>query len=133
MDALARLTAQHRHIDNLLVRVGDGERGAISELAELVTVHLALEEVLLHPRVAPALRDELTREHVEIRRVLAELVWRDADGTADDRAPFARELRELLEGHSLWQELELYPVFSEHADLDVVMTEVSASFEALAA
>ena len=119
-DALELLTAQHDEIDSLLAVVSTSgspvvRSAAVSELAEKLTVHLAIEQEMLYPTVAQTLSDdvrrELTSEHVEIKRVLADLVWIDLD---DSRFGLKlTTLQMLLEWHELWQEEQLFESLAE--------------------
>lgn len=119
-DALELLTAQHDEIDSLLAVVSTSGspavRGAaVSELAEKLTLHLAIEQEMLYPTADRTLSDEVRRElmseHVEIKRVLADLVWLDLD---DSRFGGKLTLLQmLLEWHELWQEEELFETLAE--------------------
>ncbi|MBA2544395.1 MAG: hemerythrin domain-containing protein [Deltaproteobacteria bacterium] len=108
---LELLSVQHDHIDELLARVRvDQRREHVDELADYVTAHLAIEQELLYPRldarISDAVRVELLAEHQEIKRVLANLLWLDLD---DQRvAPTLASLEALFEGHSVWQDEELF-------------------------
>lgn len=115
-DVLSLLTRQHDEIEALLVEVTVAapmpmRASALSELADKLTLHLALEQELLYPAtqglVSDEVREELLAEHVEIKRVLADLVWLERE----DRR-FARKLlalQVLLQWHEAWQEGELFP------------------------
>ena len=119
--ALELLTSQHDEIEALLVEVS-GEPtasiriGALSELADKLTLHLAVEQELLYPAadalVSAEVRAEMLAEHQEIKRVLADLIWLEQE----DRR-FARKLvslQTLLQWHETWQEAELFARLSEH-------------------
>lgn len=115
-DVLALLTRQHDEIEALLVEVTvtgvvPMRASALSELADKLTLHLALEQELLYPATVGIVSDEVRREmmdeHQEIKRVLADLVWLERE---DQR--FARKLvalQVLLQWHEAWQEGELFP------------------------
>lgn len=113
---LELLTVQHHHIDELLARVRvDPRRDNVDELVQYVTSHLAIEQELLYPRLAAripeAVRAELLAEHQEIKRGLADLLWLDHD---DGRvAPTLTHLDALFEGHSIWQDEELFESLAE--------------------
>ena len=135
MDALAILTDQHRHIEDLLVRART-DRTAIAELADAVAMHIAVEADRLYPHlsVSRQVLAELHAEHTEIRRVLAELCWLDGDGDADDVAPLLANLAELVAGHSAWQDRELFETLAETLPAGVLAdlgATVRAGFEAL--
>lgn len=119
-DALELLTAQHDEIDSLLAVVSTSgspavRSAAVSELAEKLTLHLAIEQEMLYPTADRTLSDEVRRElmseHVEIKRVLADLVWLDLD---DSRFGGKLTLLQmLLEWHELWQEEQLFETLAE--------------------
>jgi Hemerythrin HHE cation binding domain len=120
-DALEILAAQHAHIDGLLAQLrADGADDAqrvhlVGELAEYVTAHLAVEQELFYPQVAatltPDVHGELLAEHREIKRVLANLLWLDAD---DGRfAATLATLERLLGGHIAWQDDQLFERVAE--------------------
>jgi hypothetical protein len=140
MDALAQLTGQHRHIEDLLARART-DRTAIIELADAITLHLAVEQDRLYPRLAisRSVLAELHAEHTEIRRVLGELCWLDGDGDAEDRAPALAKLAELVFGHAAWQDRELFEMLAETlptgvlADLEATVRAAFATDDVLAA
>ncbi|MDB4961159.1 MAG: Hemerythrin cation binding domain protein [Myxococcales bacterium] len=119
-DALELLTTQHAEIDSLVAEISTSSSPSvrdqgIRELAEKLTLHLALEQELFYPAVAGALSDEvhteLMAEHVEIKRVLADLLWLESEDTR-----FARKLvalTSLLAWHTTWQERELFETTAE--------------------
>jgi hemerythrin-like domain-containing protein len=117
-DVLELLTEQHRHIEQLLERARTGVEGrsaTVDELVDYVTAHLAVEQELFYPcvtrRLSQAVQDELAAEHAEIRRILADLLWLDAE---DDRfAVTLAMLEQLLEGHCAWQDQELFERLAE--------------------
>ena len=115
-DVLSILTRQHDEIEALLVEVTVADMlpmraSALSEIADKLTLHLALEQELLYPAsvgiVSGEVREEMMAEHQEIKRVLADLIWLERE---DQR--FARKLvrlQLLLQWHEAWQENELFP------------------------
>jgi hypothetical protein len=114
-NAIELLTQQHDEIEALLVEVAatgseSVRTGALSELADKLTLHLAVEQELLYPAADPmistAVYTELLAEHQEIKRILADLIWLEQE----DRR-FARKLlslQQLLQLHEAWQENELF-------------------------
>lgn len=114
-NAIELLTQQHDEIEALLVEVSainsaSARTGALSELADKLTLHLGVEQELLYPAadplISPEVRAELLAEHAEIKRVLADLIWLERE---DQR--FARKLvslQQLLQMHETWQEDELF-------------------------
>jgi Hemerythrin HHE cation binding domain len=114
-NAIELLTQQHDEIEALLVEVSainsaSARIGALSELADKLTLHLAVEQELLYPAADPLIsrevHAELLAEHAEIKRILADLIWLERE---DQR--FARKLvglQQLLQLHETWQETELF-------------------------
>ena len=113
--ALALLSAQHDDIGGLLQELAVSTDPArrttvVMALADQLTLHLAAEQELLYPGAAAVISTEVLREllteHLEIKRVLADLLWLETD---DSR--FAAKLvtlRRLVEMHEAWQESELF-------------------------
>jgi hypothetical protein len=137
MDAL---TDHHRHIERLLARART-DRNAIAELADALSLHLAVEHEHLYPSltIARPVLAELHAEHTEIRRVLVQLCWLDGDGELRDVAQCLLELEQLFEGHAAWQDRELLPSLREtlpggrYADLTATVADGLAVAVALAA
>ncbi|MBA3464901.1 MAG: hemerythrin domain-containing protein [Deltaproteobacteria bacterium] len=114
-EALSLLVTQHDEIETLLVDISAATSPAIrtqalSELADKLTLHLAIEQEILYPAADPLIsgdvRAEVAAEHQEIKRVLADLIWLEHE---DQR--FARKLvslQNLLQWHEAWQEAELF-------------------------
>ncbi|HEY5944308.1 MAG TPA: hemerythrin domain-containing protein [Kofleriaceae bacterium] len=115
-DALELLTAQHEQIDDLFEQVRQiGDEAAFVELADKLSTHLALEQDVFYPAIAkqlsPEVMNELAAEHAAIKHVIGDLVWL---GTRDaDFRPKLARLGELLDGHSAWQEDELFTAAAE--------------------
>jgi hypothetical protein len=121
-DPLELLTQQHDDILALLDTLATPTQ--LTELADMLTDHLAAEQSLLYPMVGfsiPAsVREELVIEHVEIKRVLADLLW---FGLEDGDTPRRIEtLRDLLEGHTSYQEQQLFELAAETlAPIDITV------------
>jgi len=127
-DPLELLTQQHDEIIALvdaLASPNDAERmRAFGELADVLPDHLAAEQSLLYPMVgynlAAAVHEELVAEHLEIKRVLADLLWFGLDD-ADSPSRIA-SLRALVEGHTAYQEQELFEAAAEQlAPIDITV------------
>ncbi len=113
--AIDLLTTQHDEIEALLVDVSAATSSAVrtaalSDLADKLTLHLAVEQELLYPAanklISAEVRTEMLAEHQEIKRVLADLIWLEHE---DQR--FARKLvslQTLMQWHEAWQESELF-------------------------
>lgn len=134
-DALEFLTAQHDAIDALIAELSTStsvavRSTAVSALAETLTLHLAIEQELLYPAatsISDEVRSELMSEHVEIKRVLAELQWIEVDDPSFSGKLLA--LRTLLEWHEVWQEAQLFESLAEAlsaAELDALSTRLNA-------
>ena len=124
-DALELLTAQHDEIDTLIAELATStnplvRNETLSQLVEMLTLHLALEQELFYPAVAFALsaevREELRAEHSEIKRILADMLWLESED-----ARFARKLtalQSLIAWHSTWQQDELFVTIAETMSAD---------------
>ena len=113
-DALELLTAQHGDIDALLTSIAQapnpGRRSQmITELADQLTIHLAVEQELFYPAVS-MLSEDILAEHVEIKRALADLLWRESDDERDGHT-LAR-LNALFSAH-VRQECELFETIAQ--------------------
>jgi len=129
MNALKLLTSQHTEIDRLADEVAASRDPVVRSarfgaLCDLLTIHLMIEQELLYPAIAHQLRhgihDELLAEHAEIKRVLADLVWYELDDPQFDRR--LAQLAELLDGHSQWQDEELFATIVETMPADALAT-----------
>lgn len=121
--ALALLSAQHDAIggllDELAISTDPARRTtAVMALADQLTLHLAAEQELLYPGAAAVISSEVLREllteHLEIKRVLADLLWLETD---DSRFTVKlASLRRLVEMHEVWQESELFARVADGVD-----------------
>lgn len=115
-DALELLTAQHTEIDDLVIQVQNTyDSDAFDELADKLVSHLALEQELFYPVIAPAITREtlaeMLDEHAAIKHVLADLVWLGVEDP--EFGSRLRDLSDLLAGHCDWQEDELFQTAAE--------------------
>ncbi|HEY1558029.1 MAG TPA: hemerythrin domain-containing protein [Kofleriaceae bacterium] len=111
-DVFEVFTAQHAQIDDLFGFVSSlRDPDALSELADVLGAHLGLEQEALYPHLRAGIVDELRAEHMQIKRVLAQLVWFGVEDP--DFATRLVELRELLDGHIGYQEDELFARVAE--------------------
>jgi hypothetical protein len=115
-DALELLTAQHEEIAGLVSSL-QAQRDAhtLDKLVEKLATHLAVEQMLLYPLAASAIRrdvlDEVHQEHTAIRQLLADLVWMGVDDPLfDDKLA---DLESLVWGHCGWQEDQLFQQLAE--------------------
>lgn len=127
-DPLELLTQQHDDILAVLDTVATASEPermrALTELADRLTDHLAAEQSLLYPMVgghiAKSVRDELVAEHVEIKRVLADLLWFGLDDP--EASHRIAKLRALLAGHTSYQEDQLFELAAEQlAPIDITV------------
>jgi hypothetical protein len=132
VDALELLTAQHRHMHELVERARScvGQRGeAIAELADYMTAHLAVEQERFYPELSPRISKpvlaEILAEHAEIKRILADLLWLDDDDDARFTPKLAK-LQQLLDGHAAWQDEELFESVAESMSI-AALAELGAS------
>jgi hypothetical protein len=137
LDPLELLTQQHDDIvtrlDALAMTDEPDRTRALNDLADRLTDHLAAEQALLYPivgdRIAKAVRDELVAEHVEIKRVLADVLWFGLDDAETSYRIAA--LRALLEGHTSYQEHDLFELAAETlapVDITVLGNRLQAWF-----
>lgn len=120
-DVLELLTTQHEEIDRLVAIVMDtpdleDRHRVLDGLAAKLTTHLAIEQELLYPEAASFIAKDVHREvmaeHGEIKRILADLLWLEAEGRHFELRLSA--LRVLLDGHAAWQEDDLFVAIAEH-------------------
>lgn len=79
MNAIDLLETQHRDVDELFARLqkleGDARKTAFDDLADLLAIHAAIEELHFYPAVKAARSEEIVEhsleEHVGIKRKLA--------------------------------------------------------------
>lgn len=121
-DPLELLTQQHDDILALVDVLTTTEQ--LNALAERLTDHLAAEQALLYPicagHIAKSVRDELVAEHVEIKRVLADLLWFGLEDS--DTTQRIASLQALLRGHTSYQEEELFEIAAESlAPIDITV------------
>ena len=114
-DVLDLLTSQHAEVDALFAKLesGKGDRPALfAELADKLAAHATIEERIFYPAVmAEATRDMLTEsveEHLEIKRVLADLITMRLDREEVD-AKLA-VLQENVSHHAHEEEDKLFPL-----------------------
>lgn len=80
-DVFTMLRSDHRHVEDLLARLGESEEGAertamIDELTQALTLHMRFEEQQLYPLVAgldAEMAEEAEIEHGLAREALAKL------------------------------------------------------------
>jgi hypothetical protein len=118
-DAVDLLRRQHREIDQLLSALVRARRAAdkrrlVAEAGDLLAVHMAVEERVFYPGLAPQPADGEERpfvllaveDHFDVKRLLAELLELDVEDAAFDET--AIRLRKRLAMHTGAEE-RLYP------------------------
>lgn len=126
MDAIELLEQQHRQVEDLFDALlsadeDDSERRQeiFDQLADALAGHTIIEEQLFYP-VAQRIDDELIQEslaeHLEVKRMLAELL--DLDPSDDAFEAKVQELKEAVEHHVSEEENGLFPEVRLHLDAD---------------
>jgi hemerythrin superfamily protein len=142
LDVLEILSSQHSEVDDLIEKLerGEGGRAALfAELADKLAAHAAVEEQIFYPAAMTEATSELlhesVEEHLEIKRMLADMLALDPDA---DQEPFTAKLRVLKENvsHHAHEEEEgkLFPRLRKVLGADdraALGNEVLAMFEAL--
>lgn len=114
-DVLELLTQQHEEILRLVSSVREAPDVAtrwplLDELGTKLATHLGIEQELLYPEltgvVSVDVQREMMAEHVEIKRVLADLLWLEPEGEHFEQR--LETFGQLLVGHVQWQEAELF-------------------------
>jgi iron-sulfur cluster repair protein YtfE (RIC family) len=139
-DVLELLTSQHTEVDQLFERLanGDGDRRAtLIELGDKLGAHAAVEESLFYPAVMARetndLLHESVEEHLEIKRVLADLLTMKVD--EDSFKAKLAVLKENVSHHAhKEEEAKLFPLVRKAMNADeraALGNEVLARFEEL--
>ena len=122
MDAIELLTQQHRQLDALFKRVHTSEGHervqALGELAELVTLHAALEETFFYPFAQKAGLRDLVRdaweEHATVRQLTSELLQvKQTDPRLD---VFTSDIELNMRGHIGEEERDMFPQVRERVE-----------------
>jgi hemerythrin superfamily protein len=100
MDAVELIKQDHRHIENLFAKFLETEPEAtpddlFQQIQTALTTHIEIEEHVLYPAVrqfAPERVDLASKEHAEVRKILAELLNSDLNEVL-----FESRFRELID------------------------------------
>jgi hypothetical protein len=136
-DAIALLEGQHRTTEKLFVELaadpeGRDLRPLLLQLADLLTVHGALEERLFYPLVrdddTELLLEDAYEDHHDVKELVIELL----DTGVEDPSFHAHlaELQGLVEEHVAIEESELFPMAREMLEaeqLDTIAREMAAT------
>jgi hemerythrin superfamily protein len=138
VDAIELLRHDHRMVEQLFRDYGsaasaDQRKGVVDILVRELSKHAAVEEELFYPlasRIVPAGEAEVAQhlqEHLEVKRVLAELDGMDPE---DDRMDdLIRRLRDDVAEHVQEEEGELLPKVRDHLDTQA-LAELGEELEA---
>jgi Hemerythrin HHE cation binding domain len=142
-DALDLLTAQHTAVDKLVEKLESKtiataqKRASFIELADNLAAHVAIEEKIFYPAaLAKKTEDmllEATEEHLQIKRVLADMLELDVEDQRFDAK--LSVLKEELEHHAHEEEEgKLFPklrTLLSRDELQALGGEMLAMFETL--
>ncbi|HMF41225.1 MAG TPA: hemerythrin domain-containing protein [Polyangia bacterium] len=116
MNAIEMLKQQHREVDELFKKLNgtksaESGRRIFNDIADALAVHAAIEERHFYPAVKRRETQGIllasVEEHLEIKRVIADLLQMDPDDDAFDSK--VEGLREDVERHVEEEEGELFP------------------------
>ena len=116
MNAIEMLKQQHREVDELFkklngTKTAESGRRIFNDIADALAVHAAIEERHFYPAVKRRETQGIllasVEEHLEIKRVIADLLQMDPDDDAFDSK--VEGLREDVERHVEEEEGELFP------------------------
>ena len=126
MNAIKMLKQQHREVAKLFTRLDSAlseetRRTTFEEIADALAVHATIEERHFYPGVKKQQTEEIllesVEEHLEVKRLIAELMEMDASG--EDFESTVKALQENVEHHVEEEETELFPkverLFDEEA------------------
>jgi hemerythrin superfamily protein len=142
MDAIELLEQQHRQVEGFFEALlsadeEDSERRQelFNQLADALTGHTIIEEQLFYPVVKEfdeELIQEAVEEHLEVKRMLAELLELSPDD--DSFKERIEELKEAVEHHVSEEEHELFPEVRQGLDAerrDELGDEMESMFEGM--
>lgn len=125
LDALDLLESQHREVESLfeqLREVEPDERAELfAELADQIAAHSKIEETIFYPKVCDEDTSEIlhhaVEEHLEVKRMLAELL--EMDASDDEFMSKIEALEQAVRDHVEDEEMELFPQLRE-SNMDLV-------------
>jgi hemerythrin superfamily protein len=135
MNAIKMLKQQHREVEKLFKQFeaakSAGPRGKVfNEIADALAVHATIEERHFYPGVKESQTEDLllesVEEHLEIKRVIADLLDMDAD--EDEFMAKVKVLQEDVEHHVEEEEGELFPKVEKMFD-DEALETLGAAME----
>jgi hemerythrin superfamily protein len=116
MDAIEMLKKEHRAVEELFKKFesakgANQKRKTFEEIADALAVHAAIEEQHFYPAVKENPTEDLVleavEEHLEIKRVIADLL--DMEASDDAFEAKVKVLQEDVEHHVEEEETELFP------------------------
>jgi Trp operon repressor len=142
LDVLQLLTSQHSEVDDLFEKLegGKGDRAALfSQLADKLAAHATVEEKIFYPAAMATqtsdLLHESVEEHLEIKRLLADMLELDPEDDADEFDAKLSVLKENVSHHAHEEEeRKLFPLLRKLLSADeraALGNDVLALFEAL--
>ena len=134
-NAIEMLKAEHRAVEELFKKFekagsADARRKVFEEIADALAVHATIEERHFYPAAkAEGTEDlllEAAEEHLEIKRVIADLLAMDA--SEDTFEAKVKVLQEDVEHHVEEEEEELFPKIQKILD-DEALETIAAQME----
>jgi len=133
MDAIEMLKKEHRAVEELFESF-ESAKGAVQkrklfeEIADALAVHAAIEEKHFYPAVKAKSTEDLlleaVEEHLEIKRVIADLLAMDASEDAFEAK--VTVLKEDVEHHVEEEETTLFPKVKKLFDEEELSTIAAA-------
>lgn len=142
LDVLQLLTSQHSEVDDLFEKLegGQGDRARLfAELADKLAAHATVEEKIFYPAAMATqtsdLLHESVEEHLEIKRLLADMLELDPEDDADEFDAKLSVLQENVSHHAHEEEeSKLFPMLRKLLSADeraALGNDVLALFESL--
>lgn len=144
MNALELLKDQHDEVDELIKKIEDADdldqkRALFAELGDKLAAHAAIEEKLFYPAVFAKQTEDIlresTEEHLQIKRVLADMLEMDVDD--DQFAAKLSVMKEEVTHHAREEEeADLFPKVKkllDAGDLEGLADEMQVMFDELLA
>jgi hypothetical protein len=142
LDVLDLLTSQHSEVDELFEQIesGKGDRAVLfATLADKLAAHATVEEKIFYPAAMAQETSEMlhesVEEHLEIKRVLADMLELDPEADEDSFMAKLSVLKENISHHAHEEEEDkLFPRLRKLFSTDeraAIGNEVLAMFEQL--
>jgi hemerythrin superfamily protein len=141
MDAVELLKSQHREVEKLFKEIeksdnAEDKEALFEELADKLAIHARIEEEFFYPAVQEKKTEDMVLEafveHTSIKRLIADLLEADADGSVFDAQ--IKVLKEQVEHHVEEEEGQLFPASKKvlgKEDLTAIAQEMMALQEEL--